>query len=96
MLNAFLRRGYKGGRHAGQERSSCWGAFRRGQVTVALPRVPFATEVEDYGLSASGAAPVPLAAALAGKSLKEQNRWQIWMSSLVFRCFLYGVAQRTR
>jgi len=32
----------------------------------------------------------------AGKSLKDQNRWQIWLVVAVNSLFLYGLCKQTR
>jgi hypothetical protein len=42
---------------------------------------------------ASGAAAAPPHGAETGKSLKEQNRWQLWIIVAVNSLFLYGVVQ---
>jgi hypothetical protein len=85
VLNAFIRRGYKIAAMQGNK-IVFWGGFPARSPRCRSPR-RWKTMT-----NASGAEAAPHGAE-TGKSLKDQNRWQLWIIVAVNSLFLYGVMQ---
>src|SRR5690348_15693763 len=72
-------------------KSSSWVAFRRGKATARLPRCRSPRRWKT--MTNLGGAQAARRGRAAGKSLKEQNRWQLWIIVAVNSLFMYGVVQ---